>query len=48
VGIDIDKPLHHADIVDVEGRPCVAKVTAFANTREGYAHLFIVLAEATG
>lgn len=48
VGIDIGKTLHHAYIVDAEGRPCVAKVTAFANTRQGYACVFALLAEATG
>lgn len=48
VGINIGKTLHHAYIIDAEGMPCVPKVAAFANTREGYAHLFTLLAEATG
>jgi hypothetical protein len=48
VGLAIGKPLHHASIIEAEGTPGVPKVAAFANTREGYAHLFTLLAEATG
>jgi transposase len=48
VGIDIGKTLHHASVVDAEGTPCVMKVLTFTNTREGYARLFTLLAEATG
>jgi transposase len=47
VGIDIGKTLHHAYVVDAEGVPCMPKVVAFANTREGYARLDALLAEAT-
>ena len=47
VGIDIGKALHHADVVDAEGTPCVSKVLAFANTRAGYTQLFMLLTEAT-
>lgn len=47
VGIDIGKTLHHAYVVDAEGTPWVPKVVAFANTREGYARLDALLAEAT-
>jgi transposase len=48
MGIDIGKTLPHADVVDAEGTPCVAKVVAFANTHEGSARLHTLLAEATG
>jgi transposase len=48
VGIDIGKTVHHVYIVDGAGTPCVPKVVAFTNTREGYARLFTLLAEATG
>lgn len=48
MGIDIGKTLHHAYVVDAEGTPCVPKVVAFANTREGYTRLHALLAEATG
>jgi transposase len=38
------KPCH---VVDAEGAPFMPKVVAFANTREGYARLDALLAEAT-
>jgi hypothetical protein len=39
VGIDIDKAMHHAYVVDANGMACVPKVLAFANTCAGHTPL---------
>jgi transposase len=47
VSIDVGKTRHHAYVVDAQGTPCMPKVMAFANTREGYDGLYALLAETT-
>jgi hypothetical protein len=47
-GIESGTTLPHPAIVEAEGTPGVAKVTALANPREGEARVFTLLAEATG
>ncbi len=47
VGIDIGKPVHHADGLEADGTPCVPKVLALPHTRAGDEQLYAQLAEAT-
>jgi hypothetical protein len=47
VGIDLGKPMHHADVVAVEGPPCTPTARALAHPRAGSPQRFPAQTEAT-